>query len=329
MGQSVTRRDSHFVCALLSERPTLFEFAIAAEMFGLARPEFGRDWYQFTTASETARELTTNSGVTIQAQSDLSALRRAGTIVIPGWPMEGETLSREVREGLLTAYQEGARLVSICSGAFLLAELGVLDGRRATTHWLYADAFAERFPRVQLDPHVLFIDEDPIFSSAGSAAGIDLILHLIRKDFGADKANRVARRMVVPPHRDGDQRQFIDAPLAAKDNDRLRPLLEQVRKHPEQDWTIDALSSVAAMSRRTFIRKFRAATGQSPTEYVRQVRLKRAQDLLEQSERGLEAIAFEAGFGSLASMNHHFRRQVGCSPNTFRQRFRHKTLAQR
>ena len=324
----MTHRDPHNVCAVLSDHLASFEFAIASEMFGLPRPEFGDDWYRFTTVSEGQRSVTANTGVVIQAQHDISAIGEAGTIVVPAWSTEHSPPSPQLSDLLAEAYQDGARIVSICSGAFLLAALGFLDGRRATTHWLYAEAFSTLYPQVQLDPNVLFVDEDPIYTSAGSAAGIDLILHLIRKDFGAEKANSVARRMVVSPHRDGDQRQFIDAPVAARGNDRLRPLLALVRQHPERDWSIDALASQAVMSRRTFIRKFRAATGQSPLEYVRQIRLKRAQELLERSDVGLQDIAIEAGFGSLASMSHHFRNRFGCSPHAFRQRFQHRTLAE-
>lgn len=316
------KRDRSHVCAILYEGLSTFEFAIATEIFGLPRPDFGAQWYQFTTASEGGGWVTANTGFAIQAQHTFEALETAGTIVIPGWPTEQETPPPELSAHILRALDEGARLVSICSGAFLLAALGLLSGRRATTHWLYADKLQARYPDIEVDPNVLFVDTDPLITSAGSAAGIDLLLHLVRQDYGAEKANIVARRLVVPPHRDGDQRQYIPSPIAHHQNDRLRPLLDQVRAAPQDDWTIDEMASAAAMSRRTFIRKFRAATGQSPTSYVRQMRLQLAKDALECSEASLDDIAETAGFGSLSSMTYHFANRLGCSPNAYRQRFR-------
>lgn len=317
----MTTRDQNRVCAILYDGLATFEFAIAAEIFGLPRPDFREGWYEFITASEDKTPVTANTGIVVQASHSLDVLDSVGTIVIPGWPTDAETVPANLKAYLLRALNEGARLVSICSGAFLLAALGLLDGRRATTHWLYCDKLQSRFPSIDVDPNVLFVDEDPIITSAGSAAGVDLLLHLVRKDFGAEKANIVARRLVMPPHRDGDQRQYIASPIAKHDNDRLRPLLQRVREAPHVDWTIDALAAEAAMSRRTFIRKFRAATGQSPTEYVRQLRLQLAQDALECTMMSLDNIADHAGFGSLASMNYHFSNRLGCTPSVYRRRF--------
>lgn len=307
---------------ILYEGLSTFEFAIATEIFGLPRPDFGEHWYQFTTAAPGGGWVTANTGFAIQAQQTYKALEMAGTIVIPGWPTDHGPPPSDLRDAILRGLEEDARLVSICSGAFLLAALGLLAGRRATTHWLYADKLQARYPDIEVDPNVLFVDDDPLITSAGSAAGIDLLLHLVRKDYGAEKANIVARRLVVPPHRDGDQRQYIPSPIAPHQNDRLGVLLDQVRETPQEDWSIDEMASAAAMSRRTFIRKFRAATGQSPTSYVRQMRLHLAKDALECSEASLDHIAETAGFGSLASMTYHFSNRLGCTPNAYRQRFR-------
>lgn len=321
IGPNELERDPKRVCALLYDGLSTFEFSIAAEVFGLPRPEFGEDWYAFDTASEEGRPVRANGGIAVVPSADLSAVCTAGTILLPGWRTEDETPSPAVRRALLGAWEGGARFVSICSGAFLLAALGLLDARRATTHWLYAGKLAVRYPSITVDADVLFVDEDRILTSAGSAAGIDLLLHVVRKDFGAERANAVARRMVMPAHREGDQRQFVAAPVAM-DTDRLRPLLDKVRGEPDRRWSIDALADEAAMSRRTFTRRFREATGQSPSSFVSQARLSAARVSLEATNASLDDVAASAGFGSLAAMNHHFGKVLGCTAAAYRRRFR-------
>lgn len=315
-------RDPRSVCALVYEELALFEFSIAAEIFGLPRPEFGDDWYRFTTASEDGKPVRAKVGVTVTPHSDLSAIAGAGLIIVAGWRIEDEAPSERLRAAMLAAVDDGARIVSICSGAFLLASLGLLDGRRATTHWLYAAALAEKYPQIEVDGDVLFVDEGQVVTSAGSAAGVDLLLHLVRHDFGAERANTVARRLVMPAHREGDQRQFVAAPVARGPDDRLRPLVDQIRAQPGCDWSIDALAKAAAMSRRTFIRRFREATGQSPAAFVRQVRLDAARDGLEGTQGSLDQVALAAGYASVATMTDHFSRAMGVSPAAYRRRFR-------
>lgn len=310
------------MCALVYEDLALFEFSIAAEIFGLARPEFGDDWYRFTTASDDGKPVRSRVGVVVTPHADVSAVDMAGTVVVAGWGVDGQMPSPGLRAAMLRAADEGARIVSICSGAFLLAALGLLDGRRATTHWLYADALAATYPQIDVDADVLFVDEGQVVTSAGSAAGVDLLLHLVRKDFGAERANTVARRLVMPAHREGDQRQFVAAPVARRSNDRLRPLIDQIRSEPGGDWSIDVLANAAAMSRRTFIRRFRDATGQSPAVFVRQVRLDAARDGLEGTQNSLDDVAMAAGYASLATMTDHFVREMGCTPAAYRRRFR-------
>ena len=314
--------DPRDVCALVYDGLCTFEFSIAAELFGLPRPDFGDDWYRFSTVSEDGGSVQANVGISIEPNAKWEALERAGTILLPGWRTENEQPSARVRQTLLQAHDRGARIVSICSGAFLLAALGLLDERRATTHWLYAEKLAARYPQIEVDPDVLFVDEGAILTSAGSAAGVDLLLHMVRKDFGAERANIVARRLVMPAHRDGDQRQFVAAPVATSRTDRLRPILDRVRSAPCEDWSIDRLAEEAFMSRRTFIRRVREATGQSPAAFVTDVRLSAARDALEDTTANLDHVATASGFGSAATMTHHFKKALGSTPSAYRRRFR-------
>lgn len=315
---------NRLVAALLHENVATFELGIVAEIFGLPRPEMGADWYRFTTVAEEQRPLRATGGVQIHPEAGLDALAHAGTIVIPGWRTDGASPTPAVKAALSLAYERGSRLVSICSGAFLLAACGFLAGRRATTHWLYAGQLQTLYPDIQVDPDVLYVDEDSILTSAGSAAGVDLMLHIVRKDFGAKAANEIARRMVMAPHRDGGQAQFIDRPVPAHANDRLGPLLETVRRRPAERWTIGRMARRAAMSRRTFIRRFHESTGMSPGEWVIATRLEFARFLLESSGAGLDAVSASSGFGSAAALRHHFRRRLGVTPTGYRARFGEK-----
>lgn len=312
----------HLVAAILYERLCTFEFSIAAEVFGLPRPEMGKGWYRFVTASEEKAPVSANGGILVQAQYGLEALRRAKTIVVPGWRSEDEKPSDALAKALLDAHKRGARIVSVCSGAFLLAQLGLLDGRRATTHWSYARKLAARYPKIRVDPDVLYVDEGDVLTSAGSAAGVDLLLHLVRKDHGAEAANLVPRRMVLAPHRDGGQRQFVSKPVARSPEDRLRPLIDDISADLGRRWTIADMAGRAAMSRRTFIRRFAEATGASPGEWLSGQRLQRAQDQLESTAAPLAEIAHIVGFGTVATLQHHFRRQLRTSPSRYREKFR-------
>ena len=315
------RRDRRDVAALLYDELCTFEFSIAAEIFGLPRPEFGKDWYRFRTASEKPGPLRANGGVTVAAEGDLSILAGAGTIVIPGWHTRDERPPPAVQEALLEAHRDGARIVGICSATFLIAELGLLEGKCATTHWLYADKLQSRFPSVQVDPARLFTAQDSIYTSAGSAAGIDLCMHVVREDWGAKRANAVARRLVMPPFREGDQRQYVARPIPETRSSRLHDLIERLHSQPELDWSIDKMASDAAMSRRTFIRRFRDATGETPIAHLHRIRIEAAKELLESPDVSLDSVAERSGYGSLASMQQHFRQSVGCSPSSYRQQF--------
>lgn len=315
---------SRLVAALIYDGLCAFEFGITAEVFGLKRPEIGEDWYRFVTCSEHRGPLSTNAGLRVVAERDLSALAEAGTIVIPGWQSDGAEPSPPPRHALLAARERGARFVTICSGAFLLAVVGLLSGRRATTHWRYADRLRAAHPGVQVVDDVLYVDDGDILTSAGSAAGIDLLVHLVRKDFGPRAANSVARRMVVAPHRSGGQAQFVDRPVPTHPGNQLAAVLDSICAHPAKIWTIAQMARAAAMSEQTFVRRFMDATGSNPGAWLVVQRLTVARELLETSEMPMELVAAEAGMGSAANLRLHFRTHMGVSPTAYRDCFQHK-----
>ncbi len=311
------------VVALAYDGLCLFEFGVVAEVFGLARPEISHpDWYRFQIAAVDPLPLRTQGGgLRIETDGGLELLDTAGTILVPGWRGVTGDVPDALCVALRAAVARGARVLSICSGLVVLAEAGLLAGRRATTHWRYLDAVQQRFPWLTLDPNVLYVDEGAILTSAGSAAGIDLCLHLVRRDFGAEIANLVARRLVVAPHRDGGQAQFIDRPVPLRAGTLFAALFERVQARLDADWSIDRLAGLAGMSRRTFLRRFHAATGQTPADWVLGLRLQTGRDLLETTDLAIEAVATHAGFGSAATLRHHFRQRLGMTPQTYRQRF--------
>ena len=309
------------VATLLYDGLCTFEFGIVAEVFGLSRPELEVEWYKLVTCSEQRHPVRANGNVQMIAEAGLEGLDEAGTIVIPGWPIDAVSPSEELSEALFKAHARGARLVTICSGVFLLASVGLLKCRRVTTHWRYTDRFRELFPSVLMEPDVLYIDDGDILTSAGSAAGIDLLLHIVRRDFGPEIANQVARRMVVQPHREGGQAQFIERPVAARSNGRLAPLLDHIRARPGERWTISRMADEAAMSERTFVRRFKESVGSSPGEWLIASRVDAARELLETGAQSLGEVAERAGFGSVATLHHHFRNRIGVTPGSYRARF--------
>lgn len=318
-GSTSPRR--HLVAAVAYDGLCTFEFGIAVELFGLPRPELP-EWYDFVVCSADRGPLAAAGGVRVLPQAGLGALRRADTIVIPGWRDAGEPPPRALVSALVAAHRRGARLVSICSGVFVLAATGLLDGRRATTHWRYVESLARQYPRIRIEPDVLYVDEGNLLTSAGSAAGMDLALHLIRRDFGARVANRVARRLVMPPHREGGQAQFVPAPVGDEARPWLAHLFEWARRHLHEELTVARLAREARMSPRTLSRRFAEAAGTSPADWVTGLRVARAKDLLETSRRPVERVAADCGFGSAPTLRHHFRRRVGMSPTAYRARFR-------
>jgi len=319
---SSSARPHRRVAALLYDGLCSFEYGITAEIFALPRPEMGGDWYRFVTAAETRKPLRANGGIRVTAEAGLASLSRAGTIVVPGWRADRAPPSPALRKALWAAHERGARLVTICSGVWLLAAAGLLKGRRVTTHWRYAEQLQAAYPELTVEPDVLYVDEGDILTSAGSAAGVDLLLHIVRKDFGPKAANSVARRLVMPPHRDGNQAQYIEQPVPARANGQLAPLLDAIRKHPAEDWTVAKMAKAAAMSERSFVRRFVELTGSSPGEWLCGIRTDAARGLLESSRSSLEDIATAVGFGSLGTLRHHFRARLHTTPASYRRRFR-------
>jgi AraC family transcriptional activator FtrA len=312
------------VVTLASDRLAMFEFGISAEFFALARPELGFVPYRFAVAAADPPPLRGLGGIRVDVDGGLELLRDANLIVVPGWRDLDEAPRPEITRALRAAVQGGTRIASICSGAFLLAHAGLLDGRRATTHWRHTERLARLFPNIRVEPDVLYVDEGNVMTSAGSAAGIDMLLHLVRKDYGPQVANSFARRMVVPPHRDGGQSQFVVQPIAVRTNDRIAAVADWMAGNLDEAITIEALADRAAMSVRTFTRRFRAATGTAPIEWLIRLRVRRAQDLLETSDMPIDHVAHNAGFGAPETLRHHFRRVVGTTPSAWRGSFRGK-----
>jgi AraC family transcriptional regulator, transcriptional activator FtrA len=313
------------VVALVYDGFCTFEYGIAVEMFGLPRPEFA-SWYSFASCAVERGPLRAAGGLRVQAEGGLELISQAGTVIVPGWRGADAALPPALLDALRNAHKRGARLLSFCSGVFVLAAAGVLDGRSATTHWRYVEKLAERYPHIRIEPDVLYVDEGNVLTSAGSAAAIDLSLHLIRRDYGPRIANQVARRAVVPTHRDGGQAQFIPAPLPEQGT-ALGKLLEWMRRRLDQPLLLNELAERARMSERTFLRRFEEATGCSPKQWLTQERLARARELLEGSQWPVERIADACGFGSADTLRHHFRRNLKVSPARYRERFAHKSLS--
>ncbi|WP_175609384.1 helix-turn-helix domain-containing protein, partial [Streptacidiphilus griseoplanus] len=262
-------------------------------------------------------------GLTLTAPYGLDALGRAGTIVVPAWRSISQAPPVEAIAALRKAHQEGARIIGLCTGAFVLAAAGLLDGRPATTHWMYAPTLAKRYPRVHVDPRELFVDDGDVLTSAGTAAGIDLCLHVVRTDHGAEAANALARRLVVPARRPGGQAQYIDRSLPEEiGNDPLAEVVTWALENLNQQFDVEALAARAYMSRRTFDRRFRSLTGSAPLQWLITQRVLQAQRLLETSDLSVDEVARRCGFRSPVALRGHFRRQLGVSPAVYRTNFR-------
>jgi AraC family transcriptional regulator, transcriptional activator FtrA len=320
-------RSKRNIAVLAYDGLCTFEFAIAAEIFGLPRPEVGRNWYRFAVCSLDRGPLRSTGGVHLTVGSGPAKLSRAGTIIIPGWKGVDVPPPPRLIATLRNAYASGARLVSICSGVFVLAATGLLNGRRATTHWRSVEALRSKYPQIRVEPDVLYVDEGRLLTSAGSAAGIDLCLHIVRQDFGAEIANRVARRLVMPPHREGGQAQFIPEPIRKTTNGGLAPVLTWLEANLHRELSVPELAKRAAMSPRTFARQFRRQTGTTPHQFLTHLRLLAAQRRLEQSSDSMDEIAEAVGWQTAATMRLHFARELRTSPMAYRRRF--STLGRR
>jgi transcriptional regulator GlxA family with amidase domain len=310
------------VAVALLPQLSVFEFAVACEVFGIDRSAQGVPRFDFAVCAEKPGEaIPTTTGFEVIAAHGFDRLDEADLLIVPAHATH-DVVPPSLVFALRAAVERGAWVMSLCSGAFTLAKAGILDGRRATTHWFHAAELARDFPRVQVELDVLFVEDGRIITSAGTAAGIDASLHLVRKELGSAVAATIARRMVVPPQRDGGQRQYVEAPVPVIDADSLQPVLVWALEHLEEDLTVQALSRRAVMSERTFARRFRAETGTTPHSWVTQQRVLLARRLLEDTDASIEQVAARSGLGTAAILRHHFTRQVGTTPQSYRRTFR-------
>ena len=308
------------VCAIAYDGLCTFEFGIAVELFALPRPEF-ENWYRFATVKAEPGPIRAVGGITVDAQEDLGLLQDASLIIVPGWRGADTPVPDDLCAALRAAYVRGARVASICSGVFVLAAAGLLKGKGATTHWRYTDKLAERYPETAVDPDVLFVEDDRVFTSAGSAAGLDLGLHIIRQDYGAQVAASVARRLVLPAQRDGGQRQFVPRPEPrARMGSGLAALQDRIRASINEQWPIERMASAAATSGRTLARRFHEETGTTPSNWLKVERVSRAAELLENSAIPLSDIWETCGFGSAETFRREFRKTMGVPPARYRER---------
>ncbi|GAA3051154.1 helix-turn-helix domain-containing protein [Kitasatospora albolonga] len=308
------------VVTVVLEEVHPFELGVASEVFGLDRGEDGLPVYEFAVAGEAPGLLRTHAGYRIEVEHGPEKLAEADLVIAAATHVRDEYPAALI-EALRAAAERGARVLSICSGAFLLGAAGLLDGRRSTTHWKHTARLAERFPLTRVEPDVLYVDEDPVITSAGTAAGIDACLHLVRKLQGPEVARGIARRMVVAPHRDGGQAQFVNRPLPDCDEDSLGGLLDWLRRHLDGELTVEQLAARAHMSPRTFARRFQQETGTTPHRWLTNQRLLLAQRLLEGTNDPVETVAASCGFGNAATLRHHFTRWLGTTPQAYRRAF--------
>ncbi|WP_369166481.1 helix-turn-helix domain-containing protein [Streptomyces sp. R28] len=302
-----------------------FELSLAYEVF--AAPPVGpagptAPWYELTVCGPAAVQV---GRFRLEPDLALDHLQYADTVIVPGWADVDQDPPPELLDALRAAHTAGARLVSLCTGAFVLAAAGLLDGKRATTHWAHTEALAARYPRVEVDPDVLYVDNGTVLTSAGKAAAMDLCLHLVRLDHGSSTANAAARRLVVPPHRAGGQAQFVTTPVPARDDHPLAALLPWIIERLAHPLTVQDLARQARMSSRHLGRHFKAATGTTPLQWLLTQRIRHAQELLEKTDDSIDTIATATGMGTATTMRRHFNRTVGVPPDAYRRTFRSRT----
>jgi transcriptional regulator GlxA family with amidase domain len=301
-----------------------FELGVVCEVFGADRSSDGLPVYDFAICSLDGSSVRTSAGFTITPHADLGPLERADLIAVPAHPIS-TPVPASVVTALRAAADRGAYVLSVCSGAFLLGEAGLLDGRRCTTHWMYSDELQRRFPAASVHCDALYVEDRGVLTSAGTAAGIDACLHLVRRVHGSAIATKLARRMVVPPHRDGGQSQYIEAPIPKTPvASTLEHMLAWVVENLDQPLSVEHLAERAHMAPRTFARRFRAEVGATPHDWLTHQRVLLARRLLEETDLGVDSVAVRAGFGDAATLRHHFTRRVGATPNAYRSTFRHR-----
>ncbi|MBB1255131.1 helix-turn-helix domain-containing protein [Streptomyces alkaliterrae] len=315
------------VAAVVTQGVKAFELGVAAEVFGTDRSDQGLPVYDFAVVAAEPPPLRTHAGFTIDTPHGLDRLAAADLVIIPA----AEDHSRrteypaELLAGLRAAVERGARVLSVCSGVFVLGEAGLLDGRHCSCHWRDVAELARRFPRAHLEPDVLYVEDGPVVTSAGTAAGIDACLHIVRAEQGSRVANGIARRMVVPPHREGGQAQYVEHPLPPERGGAVGDVLRWMTEHLAEEMTVEQLAARAHMSPRTFARRFQQETGGTPYRWLLGQRLLRARHLLEETDLTVDAVADRAGFGTAAALRHHFLRRLGTTPHAYRGTFRGAT----
>ncbi|SCE89071.1 transcriptional regulator, AraC family with amidase-like domain [Micromonospora coriariae] len=310
------------VAVLALDQVAPFELGVLAEVFGTDRTADGFPGYRFRVCSPDGAPVRTSSGFHLTPHADLGPVEDADLVAVPAHS-DGTTVPCPVLDALRRADARGAHLFSVCSGAFVLGAAGLLDDRECTTHWRYVDELQRRHPRARVRCNALYVQDGRLLTSAGTAAGIDACLHLIRQEHGSTTATRLARRMVVPPHRDGGQSQYVEAPIPkAPEAPTLEPVLEWLMGHLDRTITVEELAARAGMAPRTFARRFRAETGTTPHDWLTNQRVLLARRLLEETPLSVEAVADQAGFSDAAALRHHFSRRVGATPHGYRTTFR-------
>ncbi|MGW1894509.1 GlxA family transcriptional regulator [Streptomyces sp. NPDC002004] len=311
----------HRVVVIVDDNSNPFELSCAIEVFGLRRPELGRELYDFRLCSPGPRTRMRDGFFTLTDVAGLEATEHADTVIVPNRPDTDTPRSLEVLDAVRRAHARGARLVGFCSGAFTIAEAGVLDGRRAACHWMWAESFRARYPRVRLESDVLFVDDGDILTASGSSSALDLGLHIVRRDHGAEIANAVSRRLVFAAHRDGGQRQFVERPVPETPDESLAPLLAWAQEHLGEPLTVAGLAAHAAVSPATLHRRFRAQLGTTPLAWLTGERVALACRLIERGEERLDVVARRSGLGTAANLRARLRRETGLSPSAYRRRF--------
>lgn len=318
----------HRIAIPVTDRMPLFELAVPCEVFGRTREDLPAPWwYELQLCAAQPGIVRTSDGLRLDTRFGLQDIVTADTVIVPACADVQDDPPAPLLDALRQAHARGARIASICTGAFTLAAAGLLDGHRVTTHWMHAEQFTRRWPQIELDRDVLYTDDGTILTSAGTAAGLDLCLHLVRRDHGTRIANILARRMVMPPHRDGGQAQYVQHPVPHLRAAGLGPVLDWARTHLADPLTVDDLAAQAAMSPRTFARQFHAATGTTPLQWLLAERVRRAEELLESTEDTLARIATRCGFGSAQRLRHHFTRAHHVTPHQYRGVFRSDAAA--
>jgi transcriptional regulator GlxA family with amidase domain len=310
------------VAAIALDQVAAFELGVVCEVFGTDRSADGFPRYEFSLCTPDGGPVRTQSGFGLDPHADLSRCADADLVIMPAHPVDcpvPESVARVLRD----ADARGAYVMSVCSGAFALGEAGLLDGRACTTHWRYAEELARRFPTAKVALNTLYVDDGNLLTSAGTAAGIDLCLHLVRREHGSEVATKLARRMVVPPHRDGGQAQYVEAPMPSTPSaPTLEPLLEWMVANLHQTVSVEELANRAHMAPRTFARRFVAETGTTPHDWLTGQRVLLARRLLEETDLGVDSVALRSGFGNAAALRHHFSRRLGATPQSYRTTFR-------